>query len=164
MLLPEGTVLFAVTGYDGTGEKVFLDIQSGLYPDGQEFKIRGQALSAKDYSPGIEGDYHGTFSNRVAGQLALSFISGLTDTLQDRESLGNGTAFSASGTAPKPSVKNGLLNGASKVTSLEADRMAKEYAAQKAFVTIDTGKELIVSLLERFVKGSRVESGQKIGR
>ncbi len=160
-ILPRGSVLFATANYDGNGEKVFLDVQSGIYPDGEQFQVRAQVLTAKDYSPGIEGDYHGTFTNRVASNLGLTFVSGLTDVLQDKESLGGGGAFQASPITPKPTLKNGLLAGVSKVTDSEAQRMAQELAGQKPFVTVESGKELIVSLLERFVKGNNFEPGQK---
>jgi hypothetical protein len=151
-LVPRGSTLFAGVKYDGNGEKVFLDVQSGVYPDGSEFKIRAQALSARDFSPGIAGDYHGTFSNRVAANLGLAFVSGLTDAMTEKESLGGGSAFSSAPVHAKPTLKNGLLAGVSKVTDTEAQRMANELAGQKSYVTVDSGKELIVSLLERFVK------------
>lgn len=160
-LIPRGSVLFATTNYDGNGEKIFLDIQSGQLPDGQEFRLRAQALSSKDFSPGLAGDYHGTLTNRVASNLGLSFVSSLTDTLIEKESIGTAGAFSASPVAPKPTVRNGVLSGLSKVTDMESKTMAQELASQKPFVTVDSGKELIVSLLERFVKGGQYESGQK---
>lgn len=150
-LLPRGSILFATVRYDGNGEKVFLDIQSGTYPNGEEFKIRGEILSARDFSPGISGDYHGTFSSRVASQLGLNFVTGLSDTLQEKEALGSG-GFSGGTITTKPTLKNGLLAGVSKVTGIEAQRMASELSGQKPYVTIESGKELIVRLLEKFVK------------
>ena len=148
-LLPKNSILFAVVRYDGNGEKVFLDIQSGTYPNGQQFKIRGQALDAKDFSPGIRGDFHGMLSNRVAGELGLNFVTGLTDTLQEKESLGGG-GFAPGSVTAKPTLKNGFLVGVSKVTDSEAQRMSSELSGQKPYITIEEGKELIVSLQERF--------------
>ena len=148
-LIPKESIIFASSQYSGDGEKVILQIERGIFPDGHEFKIAAQTLDAKDFSVGLRGDYHGTFSNRVGGALALSFISGFSDVLQEKESLGS------SGVVTKKStLRNAMLNGVSDVSKLEGQRQVQGIQSETAYLTVDPGKELIISLIEPFKKDS----------
>lgn len=142
VLLPVGTIIIGQPGYPGQGEKVFINFTKGVLPHGKQFDLQGQALSTNDNSPGLTGVFHSNTVNRVASVLGLSMVSGVTEVLVEKESLGQG--FNVT---PRPYVKNGLLNGVSKVANTEANIQASKLAAKPEYVTIDTGQDLIVSFL-----------------
>lgn len=140
--IPKDTVLLGSVNYPGTGEKVFVNFVKAIFPDGQEIEVNAQALNPQDYSTGILGDYHGTATVRIATTLGLSMVSGMTEVLTEKQALGE------SGTiTPKSTMKNAFYHGVSKVSEMEANRQAGELSNEKAYVTVDAGNDLIVSLI-----------------
>ena len=107
-----------------------------------EFEINAQALNPQDYSTGIFGDYHGTATVRIATTLGLSMVSGMTEVLTEKQALGESGAVT-----PKATMKNAFYHGVSKVSEMEANRQAGELSNEKAYVTVDAGSDLIVSLI-----------------
>jgi hypothetical protein len=148
--LPPETVLFGQAGYPGQGEKVYVNFDRGLLPDGQEIAIHAQALTSKDYTPGIIGDFHGNTSNRMASVLGLTMISGMSDVMVEKEGLGQ--SFEAS---PKATLKNGFYNGVTKVTEMEATSQAEKLAQTPEYVTVDSGSDVIISITESFGQNER---------
>ena len=51
---------------------------------------------------------------------------------------------------PKATLKNGLYQGLSQATQFEAGRQAAELSSAPEYVTIDSGKDLIVNLTKGF--------------
>jgi hypothetical protein len=143
--LPANTILFGKANYPGRGEKVQLNFNRGLLPNGEEIRLQAQALSAKDYSVGLSGELHGNFGGRTAAVLGLTMVGAMSETLVEREALGQGFSITS-----KASMKNGLYNGVSKVANLEANRKAQEMAGEKDYVTIDAGSDLIISLTDSY--------------
>ena len=140
--LPKDTMLLGTVKYTGSGEKVFLTFVKAVLPTGQEIEVSAQALNPDDYSTGILGDYHGTAGVRIATTLGLSMVSGMTEVLTEKKALGESGAVT-----PKSTMKNALFHGVSKVSALEASRQAQELSAEKAYVTIEAGSDLIISLI-----------------
>ena len=145
--IPKDAVLFGNITYPGKGKKVFLRFSQALLPDGEEVKLNAQALSSKDYSPGLNGDYHSKIAERVASTLGLSMLSVMTDTLTERQITGAGETIVSN---PKATPKNALYQGISKVTEIEAQRQAAALNSDPEYVTISAGKEMIVHLLETY--------------
>ncbi len=144
--LPENTILFGNISYSGKGDKVFLTFSKALLPDGSEKKIKAQALGSKDYAPGIMGEFHGKSAERISATLGLAMVSAMSETLTEKESLGN----QSEAVAPKATLKNAGLQGLKKVSEMESQRQAANLAAEPEYVTVDAGKEIIVSLLETY--------------
>jgi hypothetical protein len=140
--LPNDTILLGTAKYSGHGEKVFVQFAKAILPTGMEVEINAQALNPDDYSSGILGDYHGTAGVRIATTLGLSMVSGMTEVLTEKKALGESGAVT-----PKATMKNALYHGVSKVTDMEAARQAQELSAEKPYVTIDAGVDLIISLM-----------------
>ena len=63
----------------------------GVTPEGREFALKAQALSSKDYSSGLLGDYHSQTDLRLFGAVGLSMLSRAGDVLTEREALSEGT-------------------------------------------------------------------------
>jgi type IV secretory pathway VirB10-like protein len=151
--IPKNTIIFGKISYQEKGTKVFIEFSKGLLPDGREVKLKAQALSSKNYSPGVNGDYHGKQTERIAAALGLSMVSAMTNTLTEREALGTGagpTGGAASEVTIKANTKNALYQGLSKVSDMEASRQASELGGLPEYVTIPAGRELIINLLSTY--------------
>lgn len=141
--IPKGSIIFGSASYDGQGEKVFMTFSKGVTPEGKEFAIKAQALSSKDYSPGIVAQTHGHPMGKMAPILGLSMVSEMANVLTSKRAIGR---FGA--TVTRPSIKNAVMAGVSKATDMEAKRRSNEIAQEPPYATVDAGTDLIVSLTE----------------
>lgn len=146
-ILPKGSILIGELSYSGQGNRVFISFTKAVLTNGNEIDLHAQALSSKDYSAGIEGEFHSNTVNRVGSVLGLSMISGTTEVLLEKESLGEGQT-----PTPKSTIKNGLINGLSKIANMEANIQAQKLAAKPEYVTIEAGSDLIIGFFS-FTKG-----------
>ena len=146
-ILPKGSILIGEPSYSGQGNRVFISFTKAVLTNGNEIDLHAQALSSKDYSAGIEGKFHSNTVNRVGSVLGLSMISGTTEVLVEKESLGEGQT-----PTPKSTIKNGLINGLSKIANMEANIQAKKLAEKPEYVTIEAGSDLIIGFFS-FTKG-----------
>ena len=143
--IPRNSIVFGTVNYPGKGKKVFMQFSKALLPDGKEVELKAQALNAKDYSPGLVGEFHGKAIERVASTLGLTMVSAITDTLTEKQ------ALSAEGTAtPKATAKNAFYQGIAKASELEAQRQMAELGDVQEYVTIPAGQELIVNLVTTY--------------
>jgi hypothetical protein len=140
--LPQNTILFGKASYSGNGNKVLVSFDKGLLPNGQQIQLQAQAVSSKDYSIGLLGERHGNTLGRTAATLGLTMVSTMSGTLVRKEALGQGFQIT-----PKASLQDGFYNGLSQVANAEANRTAKKMANNKEYVTIDAGRDLIISLV-----------------
>jgi hypothetical protein len=143
--LPRETVLFGQVSYPGQGERVYVNFDHAVLPDGREIQIQARALSSKDYTAGIIGDFHGNEANRMASVLGLSMVSGMSEVMVEKEGLGR-----SFGATPKASLQNGFYNGLSKVTEMEAAHQAEKLNQTPEYVTVRAGSDVIVSLVNSF--------------
>jgi type IV secretory pathway VirB10-like protein len=146
-ILPKGSILIGELSYSGQGNRVFISFTKAVLTDDNEIDLHAQALSSKDYSAGIEGEFHSNTVNRVGSVLGLSMISGTTEVLVEKESLGEGQT-----PTPKSTIKNGLINGLSKIANMEANMQAQKLATKPEYVTIEAGSDLIIGFFS-FTKG-----------
>ena len=143
--IPRNSILFGTVNYPGKGKKVFMQFSKALLPDGNEVELKAQALNAKDYSPGLVGEFHSKAIERVASTLGLTMVSAITDTLTEKQ------ALSAEGTVtPKATAKNALYQGIAKASEVEAQRQMAELGNVQEYVTIPAGQELIVNLVTTY--------------
>ncbi|MCB0411299.1 MAG: hypothetical protein KDD22_02165, partial [Bdellovibrionales bacterium] len=76
------------------------------------------------------------------------------DVLQEREALGEG--FNQTVTK-KSTMKNALLNGISEFAKTEGAFQLEEARSEGAYVTLNQGKELIITLTKTFKNGESNE-------
>lgn len=148
--IPPETILFGQASYSGQGDRVYLNFDHGVLPDGQEIAIQARALSSKDYTPGVVGDFHSNTGNRIASVLGLSMVGGMSEVMVEKEALGQ--TYMAT---PKATLKNGFYNGVSKVTQMEAGIQAEKLAQTPEYVTVEAGADLIISLISSYGQGER---------
>lgn len=143
-ILPPKTVVFGRLQYGGSGERIFILFNKGMLPTKETFPLNAQALNAKDYSPGLIGDYYDKTDVRLATTMGLTMVSQMTDVLAEKEALG-ADGFNV---AVKPTMKNAIYKGVSKVTEDESQRQAEKLNALPEYAKVNEGTELIVNIME----------------
>lgn len=142
-----GSVLVGQYNYNGDGDKVLITFSRLDPPDGGEpKKISAVGLDAGNFTAGIQGEEFTGQGMKVAASIGLSMFSGITNTLTERESLGN----SQGNPTAKPTMKNALLQGLSKASQDQTGRMASGIEQERSYVIVPEGKEIIVELLEDY--------------
>jgi len=141
-----GSVLVGQFSYSGDNDRVYLTFMRVDSPDGESRKIAALALEASDYTLGVSGEVFTGMGIKVAATMGLSMFARMADTLTDRESLGN----SFNSVQAKPSMKNALLQGASRATQDQANRTASSIDQAKSYIIVPEGKEMIIELSEDF--------------
>jgi hypothetical protein len=154
--IEKDSILQGKYSYQGTGEKVYLKFTRIDLPDGDSKKIAAQALNANDYTPGITGEEFTGSHVKIATSIGLEMFAGMTDTLTDRMTLGINT----NEVQARPTMKNALLQGMSRASKEQADRVASTINEEPGYVIISEGKEIIIELTEDFKNETpRIQTG-----
>lgn len=141
------SILVGQFSYGGEGDRLYLTFSRLDPPDGAEpRKISAVGLDAGTFTPGIQGEEFTGQGEKVAASLGLSMFSGMADTLVERESLGNVYG----GVQAKSSMRNALLQGASRAAQDQVSRTTSSLDQVKSYVIVPEGKEVIVELLEDY--------------
>lgn len=146
--IPKDSILLGNASYSG-GDRVYVRFSRVIYPSGQEYKMEAQALSSGDYVPGLVGYRHSETDLRVAGSLVLNMVSAGADVLTQRSTLGN-NPYGMAMAQPDANMKNAALQGVSQVTKQNAERVGGKMQNKEEYLTVQTGGDLIVSLLTPF--------------
>lgn len=142
-----GSVLVGRFNYNGDNDIVYIKFSRLDPPDGSSpKKISAAALDAGNFSPGIQGEEFTGGGTKLAASIGLTMFAGMTDTLTDKEAVGN----SYNSVQAKPTMKNALLQGLSKASKDQASRTASAIEQEHNYVIIPEGKEMIIELLEDF--------------
>ncbi len=141
--IPKGSVLLGSVTYQGSGDKLFIRFNKGLLPNGREFPISAEALNPKDFSAGLTGEHHDNADTRMATALGLSAVSTASNVLVKRESLGYEVH-------PESTFQNAMLSAFASTSEAEARRKAQGLGANREYITLEAGIELVVSLTEWF--------------
>ncbi len=146
IVIEQGSTLVGQYSYSGDNDRVYFTFSRVDSPDGESRRIAAVGLDAKDYTPGVSGEEFTGTGVKVAATMGLNMFAGMADTLTDRESLGN----SLNGVQAKPSMKNALLQGATRASQDQANRTASSIDEVKSYVIVPEGKEMIIELSEDF--------------
>lgn len=142
-----GSTLVGHFSYNGDNDIVYVKFSRLDPPDGSSpKKISATALDAGNFTPGIQGEEFTGNGTKLAASLGLSMFAGMTDTLTDRQSLGN----SFNGVQAAPTMKNALLQGLSRASQDQASRTASEIQQVRNYVIVPEGKEMIIELQEDY--------------
>ena len=139
--LPRGTLLLGQVSYQGKGEKVFIQFQQAILPEGKTIKIAAVALDPKDYSTGLGGEIQSQAKSRALSVMGLSAVAAMSNVMTEKESMGLYQVEA------KATVKNALLAGVSKSAEVEASRLQEQTEAQD-YVQVDAGTAVVVSLTQ----------------
>lgn len=143
--LEKDSILIGKASYSGKGDRFFLTFDRAILPSGDEKTISGYALDTSDYSNGVVGEYHSESGVRIASTLGLTLVSGMADVLTEKTISGGGFG-STSVVTTNSTIKNAGIHGISKVTEMEASRQGEALAQTPPYVTLEAGKDLIITL------------------
>jgi len=137
--LPRGTLLLGSVTYPGKGEKVFIQFQQAIIPEGKTIKLSAVALDPKDYSTGLTGEIQSQAKARVLSVMGLSAMSAMGSVLTEKEAMGQYQV------EPKANVKNALLSGAGKAAEVEASRLQNQGETED-YLQVGAGTAVVISL------------------
>ena len=143
--IDDGSVLFGRAQQARAGDKVFITFNRLVGPDGTEYEIQAQALNSKDFSSGLVGTFHSNADSRMMAAVGLGMISAAADVLVEKESLGNSYE-----PTPKSTLKNAGIASVSRAAQMEGERYVSESEDKQDYVTVESGMDLIVSLIQPF--------------
>ena len=111
VLLPfgplKGTILIGKSSYSGQGERIEISFKKGAYPDGTSFLISGNALDAKDFNPGIKGEYHSQTVIKNIGRAGLNLVRSAITGIHSAAIDGISTMAESNEDQPYVTVKEG---------------------------------------------------------
>ncbi|MBY0384101.1 hypothetical protein K2X05_02990 [bacterium] len=142
--LPAKSLLFG-SAIMGTSRRVIINFDHALLPTGEELAIKAQAIDSKTNLIGVSGDYHGKLGTRAIGTMGLNMVSGMSEVLAQKESLGGIQGQ----VAVKSSLKNAFYNGIAKTAESEAGRQAEQLNQEPEYVLLKNGTEFSIQLLEK---------------
>lgn len=143
-IIPKSSILLGKASYQA-GDRVNINFNKVIFPNGREYSISAQALDTKDYKRGIIGDFHNTKASKIATRIGLKMVAGMSDVLVEKEALGNSGAVTAKSTA-----KNALINGLGEVANSEVQEFGSDVQSQQNYVTVSSNTAVIINLTKRF--------------
>lgn len=132
---PTGSVLIG-QGSSRQG-RLHIDIRKLVTPDGKKMDINAIALDKSDNQPGVRGSRLGYYTKKLGTAAGLNFIAGMSDVMQERESVGNNVV-------KKATVKNALLNGASTAALELSNDYMEELKGKSEVVEVEPGQEIVI--------------------
>lgn len=135
-LLPPGAILLG-TG-TSTEERLLIRFNRLIFQDGTYQSVQAQVFDTDDKLPGLRGSLLGNRAMKLVGSIGLNFVGGLSEGLQETEVRG-GVPFRPS------TLKNALLNGASRAAIEESRDQMSQLRNAQPIVQVDAGKEILVS-------------------
>ena len=132
-ILPERAVLFG-KGKSGE-ERLFVEFTKVIFPGGESFSIRAQALDAADKILGLKGALVGTRTKKMAGAIGFGILGGMAEGLQET----NGTYFGPR----KPSMRDAALSGASKAALDQSQAYIEEMKKSPNIIQVKVGTNII---------------------
>lgn len=139
--IPRGTLLLGQVSYQGKGEKVLIQFQQAILPEGKTIKLAAIALDPKDYSTGLSGEIQSQAKSRTLSVMGFSALAAMGNVMTEKESMGQYNVEA------KANAKNALLAGVSKAAEVEASRL-QEQADMQDYVQVDAGTAVVVSLTQ----------------
>ena len=125
----------------GTGqsseERLFIHFDKVVFRDGSMAAIQADAADSSDKTPGLKGSKVGQYALRLGGSVGLNFVSGLADGLQEKEVQGPAVVS-------KSTVKNAMLNGASRAALDQAREMTTSLKNDKPIIEVPDGTPIYV--------------------
>lgn len=135
-VLPEHTTLFG-RGKSGE-ERLFLEFNKAILPDGHVYPIRAQAFDATDKIIGMKGDIVGTRTKKTMAAMGFGFLGGMASGLQST------SGSSLFGYTQAPNIRDAALAGASKAALDQSQSYIEQMKQSPNIIEVKSGTELVV--------------------
>ena len=134
-VLPEGTTL--IGDAQSSHERLAIKFSKALTPDGGLLKVTAEAMDHGDRTPGLRGEFATRQALLLSGGIALNALSGIADGLQTNEAIGIGIA-------KKPTLRNAMLNGASRASMDQAKELTTSFKDSAKSITVASGTKILI--------------------
>lgn len=121
-----------------TDERLLITFNRVIHEDGSHKSIHGDAIDQDDKLVGLAGSKFKRYAYRYGSAVGLNFVGGMTEGLQDRTVVGQQVVTT-------PSIKNALLNGASKAALEMANDQMSELKNQPPPISVPAGTEIVIT-------------------
>lgn len=135
IVLKKKTQFIGQAVYPGKGDRVLVIFHQVQSIDGEINRIKAHASDAKDYRSGVQGKFHSDRPYKTASRLGLNVLSGVTE----------GFAQGLIGETGSR-LKGAALHGVSRAADSEIENRVGELESAQPYVTVDEGKEIIITL------------------
>ncbi len=146
-VLPERTVFFG-KGKSGDA-RLFVEFTKVIFPTGESFPIRAQALDLSDQILGLKGAIVGAKTKKMAGAVAFGLVGGMAAGLQDT----SGSFFNSR----RPTLRDGALAGASKASLDQSQIYLDEMKKSPNVIEVKSGTNIIIMTDEPKAKSNYEE-------
>jgi len=147
--IPAGSRFRGSFSYNKDQEKVYLKFSKIIFPDGEEYSISAHVLDFSDYSVGLYGNYHDYSGLKIAANMGLSLVSTAADVLTKKK-VDYSNPYSQPMEVPEANFESAGLQGLSRIANEEAQRVNQKLQARDTYLTVESGRELIISLTSTF--------------
>lgn len=124
-----------------TEDRLFVVFTKVLHKDGDISQLSAEAADSSDKTLGLKGSKVATRAMRMAANVGLKFIAGVTQALQETEG-------QAGVTVRKPTLKNALLNGTAESALEESNQIASEYKNSAPVIEVKAGTEFFLFFVD----------------
>lgn len=141
IILPERTTLFGRG--KSTEERLFVQFDRAIFPNGESFRILGQAFDVEDKIIGLKGAFVGSRSRKMGMAIGFGVLGGMADGLQTNTSGSN-----MWGAQEKRSMRDAALSGASKAALDQSQQMIEETKSSPNIIEVKRGTEFYLIIDE----------------
>lgn len=139
-ILPERTTIFGRG--KSTEERLYVEFQKAILPNGESFPIRAQAFDVGDKILGLKGTSVGNRTRKMATAIGFGVFGGLADSLKET----SGTSIW--GQEQKKSLKDAALAGASKAALDQSTSAIEEMKNAPFIIEVKAGTEFFMMIDE----------------
>jgi len=134
--LIEANWILVGTG-SSTEERLFINFNQMVTPDGEVVGITGQAVDSSDQTVGLRGSKVSHYATRFVSGAGLLFLAGMAQGLQDQ-------TVQMGVPVDKPSVKNALLQGTQNSAVAESQYHLDKMKNETPIIEVPVGTEIFV--------------------
>jgi type IV secretory pathway VirB10-like protein len=134
-LLPEGSVLLGAG--QSTESRLMIHFTQVVFKNGKAESVDAAAIDGGDRIAGLKGSKVGRYAMKLGASVGLNFVSGLSEGLQEKETVGQQVVNNAS-------TKNALLNGASHASLDLANETMADLKNQSPVIEVEAGREIFI--------------------
>ncbi|MGE4107743.1 MAG: TrbI/VirB10 family protein [Bacteriovoracia bacterium] len=135
----EGAVLLG--SGSSTEERLFIRFYKLIFKDGSFTDVQAEAVDSEDQVAGLHGSKLGQYALKLAAGVGLNFFSGFSEALQDTEGQ-QGVLVK------KASVKNALLNGASRASIEQSQEIMSGLKNKTPIIEVSAGTPILILFQE----------------
>lgn len=133
--IPSGSVLIGLG--QSLDSRVAIQFSKAIIQENEVLKIGAVALDFEDQLVGLQASKLGGEAIHLGASIGLNFVGGMAEGLKDRTGI-NGA------TVDQSTMKNALLNGASRASLEEAKSMMEATKNKKMSLMVESGAPILV--------------------